>query len=263
MSGTAEPILYVNFCVDICLKIIYTINSILIHSGGIYLIADMQKVTLLDYPEKVACTVFLTGCNLRCPYCHNPGLVLSQQTKNEFSETELLDFLASRQGKLDGVCITGGEPTLHSCLPNLIRNIRKLGFAVKLDSNGTAPEMLRLLLQEKLLDYVAMDIKNSPTRYVETCGVDVIGKVMESTALLLNGKTNYEFRTTVCHPFHTPKEMKEIGCWLRGAEKYYIQPFVDSGNLLGDGVSALTEAELNALLEAVLPYIPATKIRGR
>lgn len=227
------------------------------------MIAGMQKMTLLDYPEKVACTVFLAGCNLRCPYCHNPGLVLSQHEENKISETELLDFLVSRQGKLDGVCITGGEPTLHSCLPDLIRHIRNLGFAVKLDSNGTDPEMLRLLLQEKLLDYVAMDIKNSPSRYIETCGADVMEKVMESTALLLNGKVDYEFRTTVCHPFHTPKEMKEIGRWLGGAEKYYIQPFVDSGNLLGGGVSALTEAELNALLEAVLPYIPAAKIRGR
>ena len=227
------------------------------------MIAGLQKMTLLDYPGKVACTVFLMGCNFRCPYCHNPGLVLPRQPGNGIPEKELLEFLASRKGKLDGVCITGGDPTLQSDLPELIRSIRKLGFSVKLDSNGTAPEMLRLLLQENLLDYVAMDIKNSPSRYAETCGADGTEKVRESAALLLNGTTDFEFRTTVCHPFHTPEEMREIGRWLRGAEKYYLQPFVDSGRLLGEGVSALTGAELNALLEAVLPYIPAAKIRGR
>ena len=226
------------------------------------MIAGVQKMTLLDYPGKVACTVFFSGCNLRCPYCHNPGLALSEKTGNEISEKELMDFLSSRRGKLDGVCITGGEPTLQSGLPDLIRAIRELGFSVKLDSNGTAPEMLRHLLQEGLLDYVAMDIKNSPSHYIETCGADITEKVTESVALLLNCKIDYEFRTTVCHPFHTPKEMEEIGQWLIGAEKYYIQPFVDSGRLLGQGVTALNETELKELLEAVLPYIPAARIRG-
>lgn len=226
------------------------------------MIGGLQKVTLLDFPGKVACTVFLTGCNLRCPYCHNPELVLPQDSKKYISEGELFKFLVSRKGKLDGVCITGGEPTVHPELPFLIRRIRDMGFLIKLDSNGTAPEMLEHLLREKLLDYVAMDIKNAPSRYAETCGADVIEQVEKSAALLKNGNIDYEFRTTVCHPFHSHKCMEEIGRWLRNAKRYYIQPFVDSGNMLGSGVSVMTRTELEELLSAVKPYIPAAELRG-
>ena len=141
------------------------------------MIGGLQKVTLLDFPGKVACTVFLTGCNLRCPYCHNPDLVLTKDNGKYISEKEFFEFLLSRKGKLDGVCITGGEPTLYPSLPNLIRRIRKMGFLVKLDSDGTVPEMLEHLLREKLLDYVAIDIKNAPSRYAEICGADVIEQV--------------------------------------------------------------------------------------
>ena len=152
--------------------------------------------------------------------------------------------------------------TLYPSLPDLIRRIRKMGFFVKLDSNGTAPGMLEHLLREKLLDYVAMDIKNAPSRYAETCGADVIEKVRKSAALLINGDIDYEFRTTVCHPLHSPKCMEGIGQWLRSAKRYYIQPFVDSGNLLGSGISAMEKPELEALLSAVKPYIPAAELRG-
>lgn len=141
------------------------------------MIGGLQKVTLLDFPGKVACTVFLTGCNLRCPYCHNPDLVLTKDNGKYISEKEFFEFLLSRKGKLDGVCITGGEPTLYPNLTNLIRRIREMGFLVKLDSNGTLPEMLEHLLREELLDYVAMDIKNAPSRYAEICGADVIEQV--------------------------------------------------------------------------------------
>lgn len=226
------------------------------------MIGGLQKVTLLDFPGKVACTVFLTGCNLRCPYCHNPELVLPQDSKKYISEGELFKFLVSRKGKLDGVCITGGEPTLYPNLTNLIRRIREMGFLVKLDSNGTAPEILKPLLREKLLDYVAIDIKNAPSQYAETCGADVIEYVEKSVALLKSSNIDYEFRTTVCHPFHSPKCMEEIGRWLRNAKRYYIQPFVDSGNLLGSGVSVMTKSELETLLNAVKSYIPAAELRG-
>lgn len=226
------------------------------------MIGGLQKVTLLDFPGKIACTVFLTGCNLRCPYCHNPELVLPQDSKKYISEGELFKFLVSRKGKLDGVCITGGEPMLYPSLPDLIRRIKEMGFLVKLDSNGTLPEMLEHLLREELLDYVAMDIKNAPSRYAETCGADVIEQVKKSAALLKNGNIDYEFRTTVCHPFHSPKCMEEIGRWLRNAKRYYIQPFVDSGNLLSSGISAMEKPELEALLSAVKPYIPAAELRG-
>ena len=226
------------------------------------MIGGLQKVTLLDFPGKVSCTVFLTGCNLRCPYCHNPDLVLTKDNGKYISEKEFFEFLLSRKGKLDGVCITGGEPTLYPNLTNLIRRIREMGFLVKLDSNGTVPEILKLLLREKLLDYVAIDIKNAPTRYAETCGADVIEQVKKSAALLKNSNIDYEFRTTVCHPFHSPDGMQEIGRWLHGAKRYFIQPFVDSGNLLGSGISAMAKPELKTLLKAVKPYIPAAELRG-
>ena len=228
------------------------------HIGG------MQKLTLLDYPGKVACTIFLSGCNLRCPYCHNPDLVLPERKdRQELSAAEVLRYLEQRHGKLDGVCISGGEPTLQQELLRFIADIRSLGYAIKLDTNGTNPGMLRELLQDDLLDYVAMDIKNSPEHYAETCGgVDVLSKVQESVNLLLNSAADYEFRTTVCKPLHTQKEMKEIGHWLKGAKRYFIQAFVDSGNLVSGGVQAHTHEELAQLLQIVLPYIPNTQLRG-
>jgi pyruvate formate lyase activating enzyme len=227
-------------------------------------IGGMQKLTLLDYPGKVTCTVFLSGCNLRCPYCHNPDLVLPERIeRQELSAAEVLLFLENRRGKLDGVCISGGEPTIQQELPRFAADIRSLGYVVKLDTNGTNPGMLRELLHDDLLDYVAMDIKNSPEHYAETCGgVDVLPKVQESASLLLNSALDYEFRTTVCKPLHTEKEMAEIGRWLKGAKRYFLQSFEDSGDLVIGGVQAHTQAELMRLLHAVLPYIPNTQLRG-
>ena len=226
-------------------------------------IGGLQKLTLLDYPGKVACTVFLSGCNLRCPYCHNPGLVLPEQSeRSEIPEAEVLSFLERRKGKLDGVCITGGEPTLQPELPEFLEKLRRLGYAVKLDTNGTNPEMLASLLQAGSLDYVAMDIKNSPARYAQTCGgIDTLPQVKKSAALLMRGTVEYEFRTTVCAPLHTPEDMEEIGRWLQGASRYFLQSFVDSGALVGTGMKPLSQEELHALRDSVLPYIPNTKIR--
>lgn len=225
-------------------------------------IAGLQKMTLLDYPGRIACTVFLAGCNLRCPFCHNAALVLPDRICQTMTDTDLLAFLQSRKRKLDGVCITGGEPTLHPELPHLIRAIRELGFQVKLDTNGTHPQVLRELLQSGLLDYVAMDIKNAPGKYYETCGNrDVLRQVQESAALLMEGRVDYEFRTTAFHPFHTPDDMVEIGQWLQGAKRYFIQQFVDSGDLIGTG-TALSPQEMAALRDAVIPFIPNTQLRG-
>ena len=227
-------------------------------------IGGLQKLTLLDYPGKVACTVFLSGCNLRCPYCHNPALVLPEQSNAPgMPESEVFAFLEQRKGKLDGICITGGEPTLQPELPGFLEKLRGLGYAIKLDTNGTNPGMLNGLLHDGILNYVAMDIKNSPPRYAETCGgADVLSKVRESADLLLNSPTDYEFRTTVCKPLHTEKEMEEIGRWLRGAKRYFLQPFVDTGDLVSGGVQAHTQDELARLRQAVLPDIPNTQLRG-
>ena len=227
-------------------------------------IAALQKTTLLDYPGRIACTVFLSGCNLRCPFCHNAGLVLPEQkSDDQMTPDELLEFLRTRQGKLDGVCITGGEPTLQKDLPELITQIRQLGFLVKLDTNGSNPAMLRMLLQQHMLDYVAMDIKNSPDRYREICGgVDILPQVRESVRLLMAGDTEYEFRTTVSHPWHDSEAVSEIARWLAGARQYFLQCFVDSGNLVGSGSSPMTEEEMYELQQAAAEYIPNTRLRG-
>ena len=225
-------------------------------------INGLQKLTLLDYPEKVACTVFLAGCNLRCPFCHNAPLVTAP-AERFMTEAEFLEFLRSRTGKLDGVCVTGGEPTLRRELPDFLKKIRALGLSVKLDTNGTNPNMLQQLLDGGLVDYVAMDIKGSPRQYDAICGgVDVLEAVAESAALLMEYPGQYEFRTTCVHPFHDEKAMADIGSWLEGAEKYYLQNFVDSGRLVGSGVTGLTKDEMEALRSAVLPRIPNTRIRG-
>jgi len=227
-------------------------------------IAGLQKVSLLDFPGRIAATVFLPGCNMRCPFCHNALLVLPGENPDPgMTELEFLDFLQTRPGKLDGVCVTGGEPTLHKELPELLRKIKDMGFQIKLDTNGTNPMMLEQVLKDGLCDYVAMDIKNSPEKYEATCGgIDVLEKVRQSAALLMAGTTDYEFRTTVMHPFHEPEDLVRIGQWLRGAKQYFIQGFVDSGDLLSSGNQALTENEMKELLLAVQEYIPNTQLRG-
>lgn len=227
-------------------------------------IHGLQKLAMVDYPGKLAATVFTGGCNLRCPFCHNALLVTRLAETPEIPEQEVLDFLASRRGLLDGVVLTGGEPLLQPDAADFLRKVRELGFAVKLDTNGTNPDMLEALAQEGLLDYAAMDIKNSPDRYAETCGgVDLLGPVKQSAALLMAGTVDYEFRTTVCAPLHTPEEMAGIGRWLKGAKRYFLQPFVDSGELVGSGMKPLTKEEIEALRDSVLPDIPSTQIRGQ
>ena len=223
-------------------------------------IAGLQKTTLLDYPGRIACTVFLAGCNLRCPFCHNASLVLRPQTL--MSQEELLAFLQTRKRKLDGVCVTGGEPTLYQDLPQLLDAIKRLGFLTKLDTNGTRPQALKSILDAGLADYVAMDIKNSPDKYAVTCGgPEVLDAVRESVSLLETSSVEHEFRTTVLHPFHTPEDLAAIGQWLTGTKHYFIQAFVDSGDLIGSG-QAMTEQELHALLDAVRPHIPNAQLRG-
>lgn len=227
-------------------------------------IAGLQKNTLLDYPGKIACTVFLAGCNLRCPFCHNPSLVLPGRAEPPaMGEGELLAFLKKRRGLLEGVCITGGEPTLHRDLRSLVEKITALGYPVKLDTNGTNPKMLRQLLEAGLLSYVAMDIKNAPGEYQKTCGgADVVEQVEESVKILRNAGIPYEFRTTVVKPLHTVQSMQALGQWISGAEAYFIQNFRDTGDLVGQGLSAFSQEELKQLQKAVLPYLPNAQLRG-
>ena len=225
-------------------------------------ISGIQKVTLLDFPGKCACTVFLAGCNLRCPFCHNASLVLTSPAP-VMDEDAFFTFLKKRKGLLDGVCITGGEPTLHKDLPDFIRRIKDMGYLVKLDTNGSNPRMLKELLEGNLLDYVAMDIKNCPDRYAATCGgADILPQVEQCLDLLQNSGLEWELRTTCVKPFHDENAMKAIGKWLSGTKHYYLQAFVDSGDLVGTGVSGFTKEEMEVLLKAVLPHIPNTRLRG-
>ena len=184
----------------------------------------LQKMTLLDFPGRVACTVFSSGCNFRCPFCHNAGLVLPEADRSMLlDQAEVLAFLRKRQGLLDGVCLTGGEPLLFEENLDFMREIKALGYAVKLDTNGAFPERLKQAVAEGLADYVAMDIKNAPEAYAETAGLRVDPeKIRASVAFLLSGAVPYEFRTTVVLPFHTAERMEEIGQWIAGAEKYFL-----------------------------------------
>ncbi len=227
-------------------------------------LCGLQKLTLLDYPGKVACTVFTGGCNFRCPFCHNAELVLPGQPLEQIGAGDLLAFLKKRKAVLDGVCISGGEPLLQPDLLSLLREIKGLGYFVKLDTNGSFPDRLRELVQENLIDYVAMDIKNSPERYAETIGMDQfdIAPVQDSVAFLLSGAVRYEFRTTVVRQFHDEKDFISIGEWIRGAEQYFLQAFLDSGNTIKSGLSGYEKSELERFAALLKKDVPQTEIRG-
>lgn len=220
-------------------------------------------MTLLDFPGKVACTVFLGGCNFRCPFCHNAGLVLGRNVEN-LSEEEVLSYLNKRKGLLDGVCITGGEPTLRPDLKDFIIKIKSLGYSVKLDTNGSNPALLKELVNEGLLDYVAMDIKNCLEKYPPTCGVTELNldPIKESVAFLLSGEVDFEFRTTVVKELHTTEDIKTLAKEIKGAKNYFIQSFIDSGDLLQHGFSAADTNTLQEMLSAAKEYIPHAQLRG-
>lgn len=227
-------------------------------------ICGLQKLSLLDFPGCVAATVFFGGCNFRCPFCHNASLVLPERIEPAVTEEEFFAFLVKRVGRLDGVCITGGEPLLQKDIVPFIEKIRARGFRVKLDTNGSRPDRLRALIEAGLVDYVAMDIKNSPARYGETVGIPDFDMtpVRESVSLLLEGRVPYEFRTTVCAPLHTPESIAEAGDFIRGARAWFLQGFTDSGDLVGQGISALSREECEALLAAARKKIPNAALRG-
>ena len=230
------------------------------------LISGLQKLTLLDYPGHVACTVFTAGCNFRCPFCHNAPLVLPERIEGDpDGEQTVLQFLRKRQGILDGVAITGGEPLLQRDLPDFLRKIRALGYQIKLDTNGSFPDRLIALVEEGLVDRVAMDVKNSPALYAKTAGLrDLdLAAVERSKDFLLEGNVDYEFRTTVVKGLHTADSLKEAAAWIRGAKEYYLQQFKDSGDIIAiEGLGAFSGAEMRALAEQIRPIVPAVKLRG-
>ena len=229
-------------------------------------VTGIQKLTLLDYPGVVACTVFTAGCNFRCPFCHNAMLVLPEQIDDEcLTDDEVFGFLKKRRGVLDGVAVTGGETLLHADMPEFLARVKELGYKIKLDTNGSNPELLSEIVKNKLVDRVAMDIKNAPEEYARTIGLKSfdIAPVERSKEMLLRGDIDYEFRTTVVKGIHTKESLIGAAKWIEGAKEYYLQQFKDSGNLiLPDGLSAYDEKQMHALADAVRDYVPTVEVRG-
>ena len=224
----------------------------------------LQKLSLVDYPGKLACTIFTGGCNFRCPFCHNSGLVINIKEEEALSEEYILRFLEKRSVTLEGVCISGGEPLLNADIADFIKKIKNMGFSVKLDTNGTYPDRRKELAAAGLIDYVAMDIKNSPEKYAETIGLDSydISKVKESVSFLLSGSVPYEFRTTLVREFHTPQDIVDIGKWISGAKNYFLQNFVDSGHIIGEGLSGFSREELGTIKEIAKDFAENVELRG-
>ena len=228
------------------------------------IIKGLQKTTLLDFPTKVACTVFTPGCNFRCPFCHNASLVIEPDCSQTVDTDAFFSYLKKRKGILDGVCITGGEPLLQKDIDLFIKDIRDLGFAVKLDTNGSFPEKLKYLIDERLVDYVAMDIKSSISKYPTVCGSErFTDDVVKSVELLMRSDIEFEFRTTVVRELHEPSDFEDIGKWISGAPRYFLQQFKDSGDLIEkDSFSAYSKEEMEKILEIVKKHIPNASLRG-
>ncbi|MCF7836298.1 anaerobic ribonucleoside-triphosphate reductase activating protein [Candidatus Gracilibacteria bacterium] len=239
-------------------------------------IAAIQKLTLLDFPTKTACTVFTLGCNFRCGYCHNPELVLPEKFPSEMMlEDDLFAFLAKRKGMLDGVCVTGGEPTLQKDLPEFLKQIRKRGFLVKLDTNGSRPDVLEKLFKARLLDYVALDVKSSPEGYEKLVGLNqpsprlrqasISEKVQSSKNLIVQSGVPYEFRTTLVREIHDEKEFAQILEFVRGAEKYFLQNFVGKQGCLDSAFEKMhgfTNSELKKMCEEAKEFVRECGVRN-
>ena len=225
------------------------------------LIGGFQKMTMLDFPGKVACTVFTYGCNFRCSFCHNATLVIDEAQL--FSEEEILSYINKSKGILDGVCITGGEPLLQPDIFEFMEKIKETGLLVKLDTNGSYPDKLKEAIDRKLVDYVAMDIKTSKENYSFVADVNVnIENVEKSVEILLENKVDYEFRTTVVKELHKKEDFEKISTWIKGAKRYFLQSFVDSGDLIGDGFCAFSPTEMEKMAVLARDFVPNTEIRG-
>ena len=224
----------------------------------------LMKLTLLDYPEKVACTVFTRGCNLRCPFCHNATLVEGHNCE-QLTEKEVLAFLDKRKHVLEGMCLTGGEPLINDIaqVTEFLSAVKSFGYSVKLDTNGFFPDKLQQLVEGGLVDYVAMDVKNSLVRYPETVGCSPdLSAVQRSVAYLQSGVVPYEFRMTVTGNHHDEQSVEEVGKWLHGNSKMFLQKFVDSGDILDKSTYGCDEDTMRRYKQILLPYLPQTQLRG-
>ena len=229
------------------------------------ILTGLQKLTLLDYPGAVACTIFTGGCNCRCPFCHNSSLVLPDRIESRLTEEDALQFLQKRKGLLDGVAISGGEPLLQPDLADFLRRIKDLGYKIKMDTNGFFPDRLRKVVEEGLADRIAMDVKNAPDRYPETVGLanPDMGAVTASKEDLLAFGGDYEFRTTVVRGLHRREDIAEAARWIAGAREYYLQQYVDSGDILqAEGLEAYTPEQMEQFRIAAARYVPSVQLRG-
>ena len=227
-------------------------------------IFGLEKLSMVDYDGKVASTIFTGGCNFRCPFCHNSSLVLDYQALPLIDEQSVIDYLEKRKGLLDGVCVSGGEPTLQSDLPNFLEKIKKLGYAIKLDTNGTKPEIVKMLKENGLVDYFAMDIKNNKEDYAKIIGFDSFDtkNVEKTVELFLSGDYDYEFRTTLISQFHLPSNITKIGEWIKGAKKYFLQKYIDSDTCILGGLSPVSQAIAKEYVEILKNYVTCTNLRG-
>ncbi|MDD3172656.1 MAG: anaerobic ribonucleoside-triphosphate reductase activating protein [Herbinix sp.] len=227
-------------------------------------IHGFNKLTLLDYPGHLAATIFLGSCNMRCPFCQNASLVINPSAQPSIPVSDVLANLQKRTNILEGVCISGGEPTIYPDLPEFIKDIKALGFKVKLDTNGTNPALIKALVKESLLDYIAMDIKNSKDKYALTSGNPIINLdlIDESVAYLLTSPLDYEFRTTIVKELHTKEDILSIGEWIKGAKAYYLQSYQDSGDILAPGLSSHTKETLTHFAMLLAPFVGQVSLRG-
>lgn len=227
-------------------------------------ICGLNKTTLLDYPGHIAASVFLGGCNFRCPFCQNRELVLRPENQPDINREEIFAFLKKRKGILAGVCITGGEPTLEEGLGKFIKEIKEIGYLIKLDTNGYRPEVIKNLIEKSLVDYIAMDIKNCMERYGETIGLERINveKIKESAGLIMESGVDYEFRTTVVKELHKEEDILAIGRKIQGAKAYFLQGYQESEGVIAPGFHAYNRKEMERMAELIKPFVSNVQIRG-
>lgn len=227
-------------------------------------IFGMEKLSLVDYDGKVACTLFTGACNFRCGFCHNAPLVTRLNELALMDENEIFSFLKKRQGIIEGVCVSGGEPTLQKDLIPFIEKIKSLGYSVKLDTNGTDPDTVKSLYENGLVDFFAVDIKNDKNSYPEIIGVKNFNtaKIEKTVDYLITNVADYEFRTTLINEYHSAENMKKIGEWIKGAKKYRLQKFIPSSNCIAKGLSEVSEETAKEFIEIVKPFVPNTELRG-
>lgn len=227
-------------------------------------IYGLEKLSLVDYDGFVAATVFTGSCNFKCGFCHNSALVLDYKTLPPIAESEILRYLKKRKGILEGLCITGGEPTLNPDLPEFIKKVKDIGYSVKVDTNGTNPEMVKLLVKEGLADYFAVDIKNDRAHYAEIIGFKTFDtqKIEQTVEFLLSGQVGYEFRTTLIAEYHKAENIKRIGEWIKGADKYFMQKFKSGDNCIAQNLSPVSEEKAKDFAEIIRPFVKSVGLRG-